>query len=673
MRRLATVIALAMQAGLASHGAAQDALPKAGVESGSRDSPSSDELLFTKLPVVEAATLHAQTLEEAPASVTIVTAADIRKFGYHTLREALASVRGFYFTNDRLYDYSGVRGLAIPGDYNSRFLVMLNGHPLTENIYNSNNFFGQDFGLDMDLVERIEIIRGPSSALYGSNGMLANINVVTKSPVDVPKFRASVEAGSFGERKAQLSSSLDLGHGANLLLSTSVFNYGGRSLYYPEYDTPENDNGMAHRVEAQKGYHTFANLVWGRWNFTGYFNSCEKLVPVGGGGSIFDSHGARERDSRNFAGVNYTRELGSSSKLHWRMHYDQYRYDDRWDYPIEGDLVEDNRTWAWGDWLSSQMDVSVPVAKAGTLTMGVQGTLEFRSRQLNADVSPEPGVILDINTPDRMGAIFAQQEWNLGRDWTAYFGLRFDHSKNFGNFASPRLALVYHPSGPTSYKLVYGRPFRNPSSFERYYDDGLSYAANPLLARETAQAFEVSVERKLHESLRALVNAYYYQLSGVIQGQWISDELMQYWNSGARRSTGIEFEVWGKPVWWLEAGGSFVLQRASDADFGHSLPNAPRRLGKAQAAVPLLRNKVYLSAAFQYLSPRTTVGGAWVRPVELADITLSTIRLFRGYDVVVGLRNALNWQYDQPVDLSVDRIRANGRTFFVKLIWRDRE
>jgi len=177
------------------------------------------------------------------------------------------------------------------------------------------------------------------------------------------------------------------------------------------------------------------------------------------------------------------------------------------------------------------------------------------------------------------------------------------------------------------------------------------------------------VERKLGNNVTAIVNGFDYRLRNVIQGEWTSDTFLQYQNANAQRSSGVEFEVRTSPASWLQADGSFVVQAASGGDPGQRLPNSPGHIGKAKLAGPVVRNKLYLSGGFQYMSARTTVTGALLRPVALADVTLSTKRLLREFDLVLGIRNLLNWQYDQPVNLSIDRIRADGRSFFLKVIW----
>src|ERR1700685_811386 len=112
---------------------------------------------LTQVKVVGAA-LHPQTLQDAPASVTVITAEDIRKYGYRTLGEALAAVRGFYGTNDRSYETVGVRGFSLPGDYDSHILVMVNGHNMADNIFNYMLYAGDDFPIEMNLIKQIEII-----------------------------------------------------------------------------------------------------------------------------------------------------------------------------------------------------------------------------------------------------------------------------------------------------------------------------------------------------------------------------------------------------------------------------------------------------------------------------------------------------------------------------------
>ena len=155
---------------------------------------SLEELMAIEVASVVGAIKHEQRVTEAPSSVTVVTAADIRIFGWRTLGDVLRSVRGFYTTYDRNYTYLGVRGFGRPTDYNNRVLVMLDGHRLNDNIYNAAPI-GTEGIVDLDLVERIEIIRGPGSALYGTSAFFAVVNVITRRGGAIGGVEVGGEAG----------------------------------------------------------------------------------------------------------------------------------------------------------------------------------------------------------------------------------------------------------------------------------------------------------------------------------------------------------------------------------------------------------------------------------------------------------------------------------------------
>lgn len=647
---------------------AQD--PDAAASSGA----GPESVLFEALPVVEAATLHKQTLEEAPASITIISSSDMRTYGFRTLGEALASVRGFYMSYDRAYHYAGLRGFSLPGDYNTRFLVMLNGHYLTENIYSSNNFFGQDFGLDMDLVDRIEIVRGPSSALYGSNGIFATINVVTRSPLQARSLRASAETGSFGEKKVMLSSGVSLGHGANLLVSASVFNNGGQSLYFPEFDRPATNFGRAVEVDGERGYRLFANLIWRNWTFTGYLGSREKLIPTGWYNTVFNDRGNKILDQRGFFETAYARDLSATRKVRWRIYYDQYRYRARYDSSLT-DAIQDDRDLGAGDWVGSQLAYDFAIPHVGVLTLGGEMNADIRARQQYYEVSPASKRIFSADHPEFSYGFFAQQQWRLSPAWNVYLGARFDDSKNREHFVSPRVALVYQASPNTSYKFLYGRAFRNPNAYEMYYTDGSSQAPNLGLRPESANTFEASAERRITKNLAGLATVYQYHLYNLIAAGTNAAGWLQYKNGGSTKANGVEVELTGKFREGMEATASVAMQRASEPGNDLFLPSSPGCIVKIRAAAPLLKNRLRAAAALQYLSAQRTYSYAQVPAFWLTDVTLTTRSLHPDFDVQFGIRNLLNVTYFYPggVGLTEDRIRADGRSFFLKLVWRTKE
>jgi outer membrane receptor for ferrienterochelin and colicins len=141
------------------------------------------------------ATKFLQKAEDAASSISVVTADEIQKHGYRTLAEVLKSVSGFYVINDRNYSYVGVRGLSVPGDYNARILFLVDGHRVNDNIFDGA-YVSTEFPVDIDLIERIEIIRGPDSSAYGTGAFAAVINVITKRGRDLKALEFSAEAGS---------------------------------------------------------------------------------------------------------------------------------------------------------------------------------------------------------------------------------------------------------------------------------------------------------------------------------------------------------------------------------------------------------------------------------------------------------------------------------------------
>ena len=191
------------------------------------------------IEVVSTASKFPQSIREAPASITVVTAEEIRRFGYRTLAEALKSVRGFYTTYDRNYTYVGMRGFARPGDYNTRILLLVDGHKLNDGIYDMAPV-GTDFPIDIALIDRIEVIRGPGSSLYGTNAVFGVINVVTKTGSARKGARAEVLGGSLGTGGIAASYGQSLGTGLEVLFSGSGYRSTGQSrIHYPEFDTDQ--------------------------------------------------------------------------------------------------------------------------------------------------------------------------------------------------------------------------------------------------------------------------------------------------------------------------------------------------------------------------------------------------------------------------------------------------
>src|ERR1700730_8483152 len=182
---------------------------------------SLEDLMSIEIDSVYGASGFKQKVTEAPASVTIITSEEIQKFGYRTLADILRNVRGFYVTYDRNYSYLGVRGYGPSGDYNSRIAVLIDGRRLNDNIFDAA-LIGTEFPIDVDLIDRVEVIRGPNSSLYVASAFLGVIDIVTKQGKDVPKVSAAGSVASYGAYQGRVTYGNKFSNGLELLLSGSV-------------------------------------------------------------------------------------------------------------------------------------------------------------------------------------------------------------------------------------------------------------------------------------------------------------------------------------------------------------------------------------------------------------------------------------------------------------------
>ena len=179
---------------------------------------------------VYSASKHTENVSDAPSSVTVVSADEIQKHGYRTLADILESVRGFYITYDRDYSFVGVRGFGRLGDSNNRILVLIDGHRINDNVF-GEPYLGTEFLADVDLIDHVEVIRGPSSSLYGADALFAMINVITRKGEQMRGFELSFAGASFGTYRGRASYGRRF-RGIDMMFSGTFFNSYGPLLFF---------------------------------------------------------------------------------------------------------------------------------------------------------------------------------------------------------------------------------------------------------------------------------------------------------------------------------------------------------------------------------------------------------------------------------------------------------
>ncbi|NVN90708.1 MAG: TonB-dependent receptor [Desulfuromonadales bacterium] len=637
---------------------------------------SLEELLQVKIRTVTGSSRYEQESSEAPARVSIIDADTIRRFGYRTLADALQGETGINMTYDRNYDYVGYRGLSRPGDYNTRVLVLLDGIRLNDEVYHQAPV-GADFPLDMDLVERIEIIRGPSNSLYGNNAFFLTVNVIT-----VSAGRNGVNAASSVDTRARVTGRLTAeldpkGADWSLLVSGTMFNAPGSDLYEKAYDTPTTNNGVSKGCDYESGGSFFVKAEKGDLTLLGGFVRRRKGIPTGAYDVTYNDRSNTSWDERSFADLSYQLGNGAGDSLKLRTYYNGYYYKERYAYPPSDDgqdqtFYDYSRSAVWGAEIVA--DKILPFHNH--LVAGIDYHYALLRDQRTSTAST--GVSLDLHSPQHSLGVFLQNEWRILPNLLLDLGGRYDFFSPSLHTFNTKAALIYKINDDLVAKYLFGKSFRAPNAYETDFRDATSnMVANPNLRQESMISHELVLEYYHGPGQRLSLTGFHYAIDDLISLVVESDGATHFKNVDKVESIGFEAEgEWNWEAWSGKLGYSY--QRAKDVQSGKRLSNSPDSLVKAKLSREFFNRRLTLSSELQYLSQLDTLTDAKGGDYVLVHLTaFARDLLFKNLDGTISVRNLFNKRYANPgstehVETShpVALIPQDGRTVTFKLSYR---
>lgn len=621
---------------------------------------------------VYGASKRLQSTSDAPASVTVITADEIQKYGYRTLAEILESARGFYITYDRDYTFIGVRGFGRLGDWNNRVLLLVDGHRINDNVLGMA-MIGPEFLVDVDLIDRVEIIRGPSSSLYGAQAFLAVINVVTIKAPRLKGAEVSFAPASYGTYQGRASYGGEY-KGVDMLLSGTFYNSQGQTLFFPQFDSSATNYGVTRNTDYESFQHILATISFAGFTLQGLFSTRDRGVPTGYFGAAFNDPRTRNLDYHQYLDLSYRHSITEKWELTARTSYDQDRLQGPVVFPtgIPNDPTTVDTFSFRGNWWDGEARLSGTLLEKHKIAVGTEITNNLRQDQGN--------YIDGVFTPDpansSIWAFYGQDEFAIRHDLTLSAGVRYDHYSDFGGTTNPRLGLIYHLFRPTTLKLLYGTAFRAPEPYELAPDFGSFYDDNLELEPEKIRSVEGVVEQGLGQHFTLSGSVFRNSISALISPLTESNGHVQYQNAGQAVAAGVELELDGQLAGGIKGRASYSFVDAEEPNSQQILSNSPRHLGKLDVSIPVVQRqgqqRLFASVDAEYTSSTQTLAGNTVNGFSVLNFTLLAHALGKHLDLSGSVYNVFNKKYFDPgrPEDPEDAIQQNGRNFRIKLTGR---
>ncbi|MFZ5524011.1 MAG: TonB-dependent receptor plug domain-containing protein [Pseudomonadota bacterium] len=646
------------------------------------------ELPLEQLLLVEvtSASKHLQHAGEAPSAVQIITREDIQLHGWRTLTEALINLPGLYASNDRAYDFLGARGFLIPGDYNTRFLLLIDGQRNNDNIY-QQAVIGTEGWLDMSMVERIEYIPGPGSVIYGSNAMFGVINVITRDTGNIAQNQVGAHVSQLGETGVNVLARQTIDE-TGLVLQYSAEHQAGRDRTYPDplgqfirADGTVSPDGVAHGLDSGNNRHVMMRVDHNEWSFK-LINHQRTINPSSAPYlTVFDDPSIKLDDggTQFIASVNH--ELSSGSSVFARLGYTDWHYLATYPYfdlpPPDGSGVGyyQNYDDVRGQTLDGEFRYQFEIGIHHLLS-GLEFSRDLLAKQSNYySIDPASIGVVDVNINPlvQRNSLFIQDELRISQAWLVNLGLRVDTATSSDSSRSPRIALIWQPNTAVSLKLISGRAFRSANAYESQFGDGLNYLSNPGLQRETITTTEGVMEWLGSNKTRWQFSLYENRINNLIQQVYDPiGGVYQFQNRGWVQAQGLELGFEKITSADLKLRASVSTSHVQNA-LGTTQSNSPNWMGKASVIAPVFKYSAYLAAEAQATGSHSY---SWndmpyrvaTEVVVNATATFSNV-IARGIQAQLRVTNLFNRDVQHPAsnEMLSPTIPQNSRNLAAKL------
>ena len=592
---------------------------------------------------VVSATKSKVDANEAPASIQVLTADDLARYGYRNVAEALHGLTGLFVENTQTYENLGVRGLNILGDYSSRVLVLVDGNATNDPIWGAGSV-GNELAVDITDVKRIEVVMGPGSAIYGTHAMFAVVNVITKKGADVHGGALEGGYGSYDSRSGRFQVGGRSGD-MDVYLSGALLSSLGHDLAFDDPAVAGVNGGVFAGAGAESAGHALVKLAWKGLSLQASYAKRLKGLATTAYGTDFNVPGTDQGDGNWMSEAKWVQPLGDDVELLLRAYVRDTSFNGN--YLFYGSGGGDNKEFSDATWGGGELQLNWQTSPSNHLTVGGEAMNAWRLlMQSWDDVS---GSILDETHSMAVGSAYAQDLYKPLDGLTLVGGLRYDRYNTFGDAWSPRAGMLVDLPADCTAKLLWGTAFNAPSAAELFWTDLVTEVGNPALAPERLSTWELVLESAVTRHVKLSVAGYYNNVYDLVQ--LVSDPALPvptFRNQGQVRTVGGDINL-KADIENVKGHLGFSYQQTTDVATGLVVPNSAADSANAGLSWPFLANRLYLSGEAVYTGLRQTYHGYWVSPNIRSDVTLYSSGLIPAVDLTFKVRNLFDCSYLEPI------------------------